>query len=380
MQATEATPKLPHLRIGNVDIGFPCVQAALSGYSDWPMRLLAREHGASYSLCEVMLDQFLVTFKDRHRNRHFLTGSRQVFAPSHDTAARIAGLAPGARLRVVPHTDLVDASGDAAVQGPPALPEPQARTLANASAPLKVVVLGALSAIKGAVLLEAVAAEAARRNAPVEFHLLGYGYRHLLTQPRARLTVHGAYDEADLPRLLEWLQPDIAWFPALWPETYSYTLSACLQAGLPVLAPDLGAFPERLSGRARSWVAPWDQTAGQWLDSMMHLRANFFAPDAGKSQEPSGAMVFAPQHAAALPEGAAWTYRTDYPAGVLVHPPADVSIDFLRTYAPGLRSSGNARGVMLNGLAHLRSMPVLRGIARAIPPHWQRKVKNWLQA
>jgi len=37
------------------------------------MRLLARRHGASYSLCEVMLDQFLVTMKDnRHRNRHFL--------------------------------------------------------------------------------------------------------------------------------------------------------------------------------------------------------------------------------------------------------------------------------------------------------------------
>ncbi len=42
--------KLPHLRIGNLDIGFPIVQAALSGYSDWPMRMLAREHGASYSL------------------------------------------------------------------------------------------------------------------------------------------------------------------------------------------------------------------------------------------------------------------------------------------------------------------------------------------
>src|SRR5690606_1132847 len=31
-----------------------------------------RRHGASYTLCEVMLDQFLVTFKDRRRNRHFL--------------------------------------------------------------------------------------------------------------------------------------------------------------------------------------------------------------------------------------------------------------------------------------------------------------------
>ena len=61
------------LRIGPLEIGSPFVQAALSGYSDWPMRLLARRHGASYALCEVMLDQFLVTVKDnRTKNRHFL--------------------------------------------------------------------------------------------------------------------------------------------------------------------------------------------------------------------------------------------------------------------------------------------------------------------
>ncbi|HBE67827.1 MAG TPA: hypothetical protein DDW52_06730, partial [Planctomycetaceae bacterium] len=60
------------LKIGNIEIGFPIVQAALSGYSDWPMRKLAREYGASYTLCEVMLDQFLVNLKDRNKNRHFL--------------------------------------------------------------------------------------------------------------------------------------------------------------------------------------------------------------------------------------------------------------------------------------------------------------------
>jgi nifR3 family TIM-barrel protein len=64
---------LPHLRLGPVDVGFPIVQAALSGYSDWPMRLVARRRGASYALCEVMLDQFLVAVKDhRKRNQHFL--------------------------------------------------------------------------------------------------------------------------------------------------------------------------------------------------------------------------------------------------------------------------------------------------------------------
>ena len=60
------------LQIGNLEIGFPVVQAALSGYSDHPMRLIAREHGASYSLCEVMLDQFLVNMKDRAKTKHFL--------------------------------------------------------------------------------------------------------------------------------------------------------------------------------------------------------------------------------------------------------------------------------------------------------------------
>lgn len=65
--------KLPPLRLGRVVLDFPVVQAALSGYSDWPMRLLARRMGASYALCEVLLDQFLVTLKPhRQRNRHFL--------------------------------------------------------------------------------------------------------------------------------------------------------------------------------------------------------------------------------------------------------------------------------------------------------------------
>ncbi|TWT48746.1 tRNA dihydrouridine synthase [Botrimarina hoheduenensis] len=60
------------LWIGPLRIGAPFVQAALSGYSDSPMRTLARRFGASYTLCEVMLDQFLVAYKPRQRTRHLL--------------------------------------------------------------------------------------------------------------------------------------------------------------------------------------------------------------------------------------------------------------------------------------------------------------------
>ncbi|MCA8963706.1 MAG: tRNA-dihydrouridine synthase [Planctomycetes bacterium] len=44
------------LSLGNVHVGMPAVQAALSGYSDLPMRVVAREHGAPYALHEVVLD------------------------------------------------------------------------------------------------------------------------------------------------------------------------------------------------------------------------------------------------------------------------------------------------------------------------------------
>lgn len=68
----DLSPFVRPLRIGPVEIGFPVVQAALSGYSDAPMRLISRRHGASYGVCEVMLDQFLVQVKERHRTRHLL--------------------------------------------------------------------------------------------------------------------------------------------------------------------------------------------------------------------------------------------------------------------------------------------------------------------
>lgn len=36
------------------------------------MRVIARRHGASYGVCEVMLDQFLVAIKKRAKTKHFL--------------------------------------------------------------------------------------------------------------------------------------------------------------------------------------------------------------------------------------------------------------------------------------------------------------------
>lgn len=60
------------LRIGHFELPLPVVQAAMSGYSDWPMRSLARRLGAPYTICEVMTDTFVNSLKDRAKTRHHL--------------------------------------------------------------------------------------------------------------------------------------------------------------------------------------------------------------------------------------------------------------------------------------------------------------------
>lgn len=86
-------PSIPQVRpliIGGVAIGLPVVQAALSGYSDWPMRVVARRLGAPYTLAEVMIDRFVNDLKDRHKTRHHLL----VTDEDHPVGAQLMGSEP----------------------------------------------------------------------------------------------------------------------------------------------------------------------------------------------------------------------------------------------------------------------------------------------
>ncbi len=97
------------LTIGSVAIGFPVVQAALSGYSDLPMRVIARRHGASYAICEVMLDQFLLALSKRQKTKHFL----DIHPDEHPVGGQLMGAEPeqfsaGAMKLVEAGFDIID--------------------------------------------------------------------------------------------------------------------------------------------------------------------------------------------------------------------------------------------------------------------------------
>jgi nifR3 family TIM-barrel protein len=78
------------LKIGGVALGFPVVQAALSGYSDGPMRIVARRLGATYTVAEVMIDRFVLDLKNRRRTRRHLHVSDE----EHPVGGQLMGANP----------------------------------------------------------------------------------------------------------------------------------------------------------------------------------------------------------------------------------------------------------------------------------------------
>ncbi len=97
------------LAIGNVRVGFPVVQAALSGYSDGPMRIVARRLGAPYTIAEVMIERFVLDLKGRGRTRHHLA----VADEEHPVGGQLMGsdpqqFGPAAQRLVAAGFDVID--------------------------------------------------------------------------------------------------------------------------------------------------------------------------------------------------------------------------------------------------------------------------------
>ena len=186
----------------------------------------------------------------REKYAPLVRNADRVIAPSRDAGERIRRYFPEARVVVAGH-------GERAAS-PPGRPQ---KTMVYPTEAFVIAVLGALNLHKGALRFRACAEEAERRKLPLRFQAAAEA---------------GPYRNEQLPGLLREMGAHVVWFPAQWPETFSYTLSVCLELGLPVVAPDLGVFPERLAGRSWSWIVPWDQDTDQLLKFFLSIRQENF--------------------------------------------------------------------------------------------------------
>lgn len=188
----------------------------------------------------------------RARFEGFLAAADRVIAPSQDCAQRVRRFLPTVSPVVWNH------------------PRGQAQA---ARAPLRVLVPGAISPAKGMALLEACVRDAAARDLPLHFRVLGYTARALPPWPALPFSITGEFAEGRLPELIALERGDVVFFPAQCPESFSYTLSDALDSALPIVATDLGALPERLAGRASTRVVRWDSPPGAVNDAILACAA-----------------------------------------------------------------------------------------------------------
>ncbi|PIE83162.1 MAG: hypothetical protein CSA09_03610 [Candidatus Contendobacter odensis] len=191
--------------------------------------------------------------------RNLLTKANRIIAPSLDVMERTRKYIPDANYEYLPH------------------PEPFHIHFSNTNSyffgnELKILVLGRLSLMKGLALLESCAIDAKERQLPLYFKVIGFPVEDVKQEPEIPLAFHGSYDDSQLPMLIERERADIIFFPALWPETYSYTLSAAMHSSLPIVAPCLGAFIERLAEYPVAYLLDKNNFAEQYNDFFIKLK------------------------------------------------------------------------------------------------------------
>ncbi|HQQ63759.1 MAG TPA: glycosyltransferase [Pseudomonadales bacterium] len=300
---------------------------------------------------------------------------REKYAAILTTAARI--FAPSARCRDVyleyfPDLPIEVAYHPEWEQSHP-YAVPHVPTLGSADK-LRVLVVGAMSREKGADVLE----KTATYRDPLgrlEYHLLGYAYRPLAPE----VIQHGPYEDGKLDALIAGLQPHLIWFPAQWHETYCYTLSAALRSGLPILATDLGSFPERLEGRPLSYIKPWRTSPIEWNDTLLQIRDWLLSNQAYNEESPGWSQLPVLERE--------FLYSRDY---VVIENNADraasdvsglPAFDRLCVWCyPHHVTTGSqlsAREKSLSLLFRLRELPGMHLVLRLVPFEWQRAIKRW---
>ncbi|OHB49669.1 MAG: hypothetical protein A2Y10_05800 [Planctomycetes bacterium GWF2_41_51] len=206
----------------------------------------------------------LTEWQDSHR--WLLTEADRVIVPSQDTAHRL-------KLNIPTLKPIVAAHIEKSVPHHPIHLEK-----IDADTNLRIAVLGQISPPKGYDVFYKCAMLARKNKYPLSFDLIGHPFISAASIVRAGVRISGAYNDRDLQKIIREYRPHIIWYPALWPEVYSYTLSAGFDACLPVAVPNLGAFPERIAGRRWSWLCQWNLNPADWAKFFVHIRkAHFLA-------------------------------------------------------------------------------------------------------
>jgi glycosyltransferase involved in cell wall biosynthesis len=137
---------------------------------------------------------------------------------------------------------------------------------------LRIAVTGGLSVQKGRDVIARLAALIDARRAPVQIAVFGAVEEPSILSHFACVTLAGPYESCDLKRHLAAFHPHFVFFPAVWPETWCFTLSEVWACGYPALSFDIGAIAERIRDSRAGAVLPFGLTADALLQALPDAR------------------------------------------------------------------------------------------------------------
>lgn len=207
-------------------------------------------HGRSAEACMKQAGQpasYLAEYQAQMRR--FLGGAARLFVPSACAREIVGARFP----EVMPTLSVIEHGHRRAGM--------KVREGGQSTHTLNVAVIGSLDLHKGSAVFRDLL-RANRRDRTI-FHLYGTTADPDITraprnQPQrldgSRFVYHGAYDAKDIVRTLERDGIHVGLQLSIWPETFSYTLSEFVDAGIPVIAGRLGAQGERIERCRLGWT------------------------------------------------------------------------------------------------------------------------------
>ena len=180
----------------------------------------------------------------RRRTQALVARARRVTVPTRDVAIRLSRYVAPRTIEVRPWEDVA----------PPALPA--IRPPRTAEGRWRVCSIGAVGIQKGYDLLLACARDAAARDLPLEFVVVGFSEEDPPLFETGRAFVTGRFTEEEAVDLVRRQEAHLAFLPSISPETWCYALSVAWRAGLEVAAFEMGALAERIRAHRGHLLPP----------------------------------------------------------------------------------------------------------------------------
>jgi GT2 family glycosyltransferase len=181
----------------------------------------------------------------RQRTAIDFSAARRVVVPSAEVAMRLRRYLPDLQAEVEPWGD--------DTHWPRARPRDRTRP---GQSRRRVAIIGAIGVEKGYEIILGCARDAAQRDLPLEFVIVGYTRDDDRLVETGRVFVTYRFAQNRAVEEIAAQNADIAFIPSIWPETWCFALSDAWAAGLRAAVFDIGTQAERVRATGKGWVLP----------------------------------------------------------------------------------------------------------------------------